>query len=478
MEAHSNPHSMHTLKIDDGVKMMAFILLISQFFFLNGIFLFLSMLVFYIGFYYLQHPYKPAVFTIIFFYHFLQIIGGVWQATYLDRDLDFRSPNMTLATIMSLLGLLIMFAPIIYYQYKIPPMSIEILKKHANRLSLNKTFYAYVVYFFISNSLNEVRFLLPGYTQVIISIVNLKWFLFLLFGIQAVLKKQRKREFYFFILLEFIIGFYSFFSDFKTVIFFVIVLYMMMFRVFSSKRFFIGLGGFIIIFLGATIWTTIKVEYRRFLNKGSASQNVEVSQNEALSKLYEISNLQGRQITSSATEKFLDRLQGTYHLAKTMDMVPAVIPYQFGNNWGETFTYVFTPRLLNPDKEQLNSSEKATKYTGIKYAGREQGSAFSLGYFADCYIDFGIVGMFVLLFLIGLLFGYSYYYFVRSSSHNFVFNFAVVCALYMRFFAFEMDSVFFIGSLVTDLLTYTLMSMFLFPWLYRFLQAPPTDNPA
>jgi len=42
----------------------------------------------------------------------------------------------------------------------------------------------------------------------------------------------------------------------------------------------------------------------------------------------------------------------------------------------------------------------------------------------------------------------------------------------MRFFAFEMDSVFFIGSLFTDLLAYFLLSKFFFPWLYRSLLAP------
>jgi hypothetical protein len=41
--------------------------------------------------------------------------------------------------------------------------------------------------------------------------------------------------------------------------------------------------------------------------------------------------------------------------------------------------------------------------------------------------------------------------------------------LYMRYFGFEMDSVFFTGSLFTDLIIYFLLSKFFFPWLYRFL---------
>ena len=426
----------------------------------------------YAGIYYLQQPYKSSVFSIIFFYHFLQIIAGIWQATYLGKDINYRSGNMGLATITSLVSLMVMFAPIIYYQNKLPRLSFATLKNHADKLSLNKTLYAYVIAFLISGVLSPIRFLLPGYTQIIITVVNLKWFFFLLFGFQCLLKNKRKKEFYFFVGIEFLLGFYSFFSDFKTVVFFVAVLYLTMLTMISIKKLLIGCGVFIIVFFGATIWTTVKVEYRQFLNKGSASQNVEVSQNEALTKLYEITNSQGKSITSSATGKFLDRLQATYHLAKTMDIVPDIIPYQNGKNWGETFAFVFTPRLFNPDKGELNTSEKASKYTGIKYAGLEQGTSFSLGYFGDCYIDFGLLGMAIGLFLIGLLFGVTYYYFLRNSSPNLIFNYSVVCALFMRFFAFEMDSVFFIGNLFTDLLTYFLLVQFFFPWLYRFLLEP------
>lgn len=468
---------LNKIKIEEGVKFFLIFLLISQLFLINGYYLFICTLVLYFGIYYLQQQYKPAVFTIIFIYHFLQIISGVWQASYLGNDINYRSDNMGLATIISLLGLIIMFLPVIYYQSKIPPLNFQVLKEHAHKLSINKTYYVYLIAFFVTGFLNGIRFLLPGYTQFIISIISLKWFFFVLFGFQSLLKNKRKKEFYFFILLEFVLGFYSFFSDFKTVLFFVAVIYFTLLNRITIKRIVIATVITVIGFLGATIWTTIKVDYRKFLNKGSVSQNVEVSQNEALTKLYEITNTRGKKVTSSATEKLLDRLQGTFHLAKTMDRIPAIIPYQNGSNWGETFAYVFTPRLFNPDKAQLNSSEKASYYTGIKYAGRDQGTAFSLGYFADSYIDFGIYGMLIALFFIGLLFGYTYFYFLRNSSSNYIFNYSVVCALYMRFFAFEMDSIFFIGNLFTDLITYFLLSKFFFPWLYNFLLAPKgTDS--
>lgn len=460
---------MNKIKIDGGVRLILALLLVGQLFFPNGIYMFAAVVCLYIGIYYLQKPYKPAVFTMIFFYHFLQIFAGICLAIYLGKDINYRSENMGFATALSLIGLIIMFVPIFYYQNKIPDINIAILKKHADKLSINKTFYVYIIAFFLSGSLNAVRFLLEGYTQIIISVVYLKWFLFLLFGFQCVLKNRRKGEFYFFIALEFIMGFYSFFSDFKTVLFFVAALYISLINRMTIQKFITGAVIGIFVFFGGTIWTTVKVEYRSFLNKGAVSQNVSVSQNEALSKLYEITNSQEKKATSSATEKFLDRLQATYNFSKAIDRVPAILPYQNGRNWTETFEFIFTPRLLNPNKPQLDASKKASKYTGLNYAGIAQGTSFSLGYFADCYIDFGPYGMMIILFLIGCLFGITYYYYLRNLSKNFIFNYSLVCALYMRYFALEMDNTFFIGSLITDLLTYFLLSKFFFPWLYKTL---------
>ena len=461
------------LKLDESVKGILFLILICQIFFLNGVYLAACTLTLYIGVYYLQRPFTASVFTIIFLYHLVQIFAGVWIANYLENDINYRSENMGSATIMSLVGLLVMFMPIMYFQEKIPNINLETLKKHANQFSINKTFYAYVTAFFVLGFLNSIRWALYGYTQFIISIVLLKWFFFLLFGFQCVLKNRRIKEFYFFVLVEIMLGFISFFSEFKTVFFFLIALYAVLIYRVTIRQFLISvaLGAAALSF--GIFWTGIKVEYRTFISKGEeASQKVEVSQNDALAKLYELTNTKGSEAFSSSTFKFLDRLQGTYNLAKAMDMVPQKIPFQNGSNWGETFAFIFTPRFLNPNKSTLDASVKASKYTGIQYAGITRGTSFSLGYFADSYVDFGSFGMLFVLLGIGLLYGLSYNYFLRNSSPNYIFNYAIVSALYMRFFAFEMDNIFFIGGLITDIMMYFLLSKFFFPWLYRMLLAP------
>ena len=132
--------------------------------------------------YNLQLPYKPSVFTLIFIYHFLQVSAGVWLSNYLGVDINFRSPNIGTATIVSYIGLVIMFLPIIYYQKKIPPVNKAELVRLASNISIRKVFIAYIILYFVTNSLSAVAFRIDWLTQIILALVNLKWVIFLFFG--------------------------------------------------------------------------------------------------------------------------------------------------------------------------------------------------------------------------------------------------------------------------------------------------------
>ncbi len=458
---------------DDATKGFLIILLISQLFFTNGIILFAGLVIFFILINILQQPYKPSVFTVMLFYHFLQISAGVWESNYLDKDINYRSESTEYATIACYIGLLFLFLPIAYYQNKIPALSLQQLKKHADRISLDKTFRVYLISFFAINALTGIAFLVPSLTQIIFSLANIKWFLFLLFGFQSILKNRKRKEFYIFCALEFAMGFYSYFSEFKTIIFYILIMFLSLLNVVRFNKIIVFSFCLVFVFLGGVFWTSIKGEYRSFINKGSKSQTVQVEKGEALTKLLELSEKQNNNSFNDAVENFLDRLQYTYHIAKTMDRVPAIIPHQNGNNWGNTLMFVLTPRLINPNKGTYDASIKASKYTGVQYSGVKRGVSVSLGYFADGYIDFGYVGMFIPILILGLIYGSSYFYFVKNSSNNFVFNYAVVGAIFMELFAFESDNIFVIGRLYVNLLVFFLLKKFLFPKLINYIKIIP-----
>ncbi|RYE28567.1 MAG: hypothetical protein EOP48_33340 [Sphingobacteriales bacterium] len=198
-----------------------------------------------------------------------------------------------------------------------------------------------------------------------------------------------------------------------------------------------------------------------------------VSNEDALNKLIDLAGSTSEVENSDATYSFLDRIQYTYHLAKTMDQVPAILPHENGGNIRNSIEFVLIPRILNPNKPRLEATTKTKKYTGLAYLGYEQGVSFSLGYFADCYIDFGYYGMMFPLLILGFILGSSYFYFVRRSSKNLLFNYAVVGAMFMEFTAFEMDGTYFLGRLYATLVTFFLLKLFFFPWLFRYLKANP-----
>lgn len=460
------------IKYNDVAQGFLVLLLFAQLFFFNGIYLFIGALVFGFVLYNLQLPYKPSVFTIIFLYHFLQVSAGVWLSNYLGVDINFRSANLGTATIVSYIGLVILFLPIIYYQKKIPPVNKAELVRLASNISIRKVFIAYIILYFVTNSLSAVAFRIEWLTQIILALVNLKWVIFLFFGFVSVLKREMQKIFILAIALEFISGFFSFFSDFKMVIFFVTFVLLTFVTEVKFKNLFVAILGVLLAAYLGIFWTSIKGEYRKFLNQGTRTQKVQVTQEEALNKLVDLVQ-QGREDSENdPAAGFLDRLQYTFHLAKTMDNVPATIPFQQGSNWGESIAFVFTPRVLNPEKPRFEATVKTRKYTGLAYAGAKQGASFSLGYFADSYIDFGLVGMFFPIVLIGFAFGSIYFYFIKNASKNYLLNICVVGALFMEFTAFEADGTRLLGRIYIYTLTFYLLKIFFFPWFLRQVSIP------
>jgi hypothetical protein len=461
---------------DEFTKLSIVGLVVVQLALANGLYLFLCYAVLFFLMYHLSQPYKPAIFTVVAINHMVQILPGIWLANYLDKDLNYRAIYTERATILSLIGLIFLFAPLMYQQNKIKRLSLNEFKVQASRLSTNRTLNCYLIALAITTVLTGVAFLYAGFTQIILSVVKIKWFFFLLFGYLVFLKKEKKMVFYLLVAFEFFSGFYSFFSEFKTVIYYLAVLLLGFVSTINFKQLAIGaIGLFCLVFLGL-MWTSVKNDYRAFLNKGEAKQVTSVSQDDALEKLLELSNESQEKGTEGSTKAFLERLQYTYHFAKALERVPEVIPFQNGANWLDNIEFATTPRFLNPDKPVIDNSAKTTKYTGIRYLGTKQGVSFSLGYFAEFYIDFGqYLMMFGILFL-GFVYAKLYKYFLTSSSDNPIFNYALVGAFFFEFANFEIDGTFLTGRLFASIVTFFALTYFFGRPLLNYISVKNSDN--
>ena len=456
------------VSVDKNTKYFLFCLFISLFFFDNSIYFVVGFALIAFVLNQLYYSYKPTIFILLFLYHFVQIISGIILVDFLGIDIGYRTQLLGTATIFSFLGLIALMIPIIYFQKKIPTLTFHQIKIFSQNLSVKRTLEIYIAMFFIVNLLSIIAFQYEGLTQIIFSFRNIKWFVFLLLGFQVILKKEMKVQFIVIVIIEFLLGLLSFFSDFKTIAFYLFILIIFFVTKVNFKQVLILLFSLIILLFLGIKWTSVKGEYRSYLNKGTQTQTVRVEQNQAFDKLLELTDKETDFNKSAA--QFFDRIQYTFHLAKTMERIPSVLPYENGDNISSILSYVTTPRYFNPNKEVIKTSAKATKYTGIAYLGSESGVSFSLGYFADCYIDFGYIGMLLPLLVLGFIYGLSYFYFATKSTDNLLINFALVGALYIEFIAFESDGVYLMGRLFSNLLTFFLFKQFLLPWVYNYIK--------
>src|SRR4029077_17601492 len=120
----------------------------------------------------------------------------------------------------------------------------------------------------------------------------------------------------------------------------------------------------------------------------------------------------------SGVDTLARRAEYTQFFGFVTENVPTYIPYDDGGIWGGAVYHVITPRLFYPDKAEIAADIENTKlYTGLKFSGSGIATEIPLGYMAESYIDFGPIGMFVPIFLLGLLLGYEYRYFASRRSY-------------------------------------------------------------
>ena len=109
-------------------------------------------------------------------------------------------------------------------------------------------------------------------------------------------------------------------------------------------------------------------------------------------------------------ENLLERISYIDFLAATMERVPKVIPHEGGTRLGEAVWHVLTPRILFPDKPEPPSDTQVTAYyTNLPNAVfASANTSISIGYLGELYIDFGVAGALLAVFLMGLIFGRCY----------------------------------------------------------------------
>ena len=175
---------------------------------------------------------------------------------------------------------------------------------------------------------------------------------------------------------------------------------------------------------------------------------------------------------AEAVENLVLRIGYMDLFALTIENVPDNVPFEHGALWGGTILHVLKPRVLFPDKEAIDDSAETRKYTGQEVAGEEQGTSIGLGYLTQSYIDFGVPGMFVPVFLLGVFYGLIYRYFVFHGPSP-ALGFAMACAiLVFGAYTIETSNLKLVGGNLMGFLFFALVRRFLGPAFLAWVRSP------
>ena len=273
-----------------------------------------------------------------------------------------------------------------------------------------KIFQVYIIVSIVISLSQFAIWAFPNLVQYFFFFFYIKWGFFLLTFI-SVFKRAPDLKIFLFVVIgiEFVLGLSSFFaSNFTTILLFSLIAYSAVNKKISYQKatLFVILGA--LLFHLAVLWTASKKDYRNYLNQGQRSQAVSVSREAARDKLLELIVKVDDRTYNIAIEDMVNRIGYIQYFAAAIRFVPAKIPFENGKVYWNAISHYLVPRFINPDKEILDDSKHTNKYTGLGVSGRVQATSFSLGSFADAYIDFGPIFMFVPIFLFGYLIGFFF----------------------------------------------------------------------
>jgi len=465
---------MRAIKIYPKTIMMLMFMIVSSVVVNNGLLNFLALMVLWFGIRLLWQPQVSPVFSFIFFYSWIQASIRIFQANILNLEisaLPVMGGDVYSASALSLFGLAMLASGMRVGLGRTNSFRrSELVSELESRPPLF-WFYCYAVALAIALILQIFTFVVPGLSQPIIALANLKWAFFWLFTHVAFSKTGIIRWLWVFaFFLEFLMGIGGFFSSFKTVIFFTILgLLSSGVRINGWRISALAILGALLITLGVA-WTAIKGEQRRFLNQGLASQEVVVSFQDSIENIFKLVNNLNASIMADASITLIDRITYVELFGNVLEIVPSQMPYEKGNLWGDAIARPFMPRIFFPEKSIIDESLRSSEYTGRKFLGIDQGTQVSLGYIADSYIDFGPWLMMLPILAVGWFVGRYYRWMVSLQCCRGAIGVGLSTATLLQMSSIEISNTKLFGGLVVGMLMSWLVARWIVPMFYSPLK--------
>jgi len=406
----------------------------------------------------------PPVILLCLIFQWLQASTKILQANILEQTLSFYNESQMAfnSVLYSLLGVVVLALGTHLIIRK--TAHVNLFKANNIPINLNKAFRLFFIFFIASAGLSLMVFVVPGLTQILLSVTYLKWVVYSLLFLTILQRREKYPYLFIIFFIELLYNSLGFYSNFKEVLLVTFILMGTFVKKVAPIQFLLGLIIVFVTFNMFTIWTGIKGDYRFFL-----LQDTEAGFTEKISKISTLyDNFDDYE---AAVEQGLDRLSYTNMLMYCMETVPDEVPHEKGKLWASAVSHVLMPRILFPTKRVLNDSEKANAYTGRSWTGVEKGTSISIGYVSESYVDFGKFGMFIPIFILGLLVGLIYNFFLSANYPPIILFSIVIPAIYFtKFNLLENSNDKLLGAMIMNFIVFSIFMRYGLKPILRYLQ--------
>ena len=398
--------------------------------------------------------------------------GAIFQKPLSDLSI-YKSDTLVYATWLAVISQ-VFYLLGIYLPLKtlvVPQMGK--LQLVLSRYDGKKLFTAYIAYSFFTAILTPLLLGVSG-GQMLMGFVYFKWVFLTFLIIHTSVIPSNTKYVLIFVGFEILLSFSGFWASFKDYILVAIGAFFTLNRKISAKALFATLLTLVITFFIFVVWSASKGKYRAFLTGGERSQNVvQRDQLNNIAVLWDIvsEDFSPENISASferGRDALVYRISYVEYFALALKQVPTFLPHENGQLLQDALEHVLKPRILFPDKKVIYDSDLTSKYTGISFAGRDEGTSFSLGSVPEAYIDFGPVYMFIPIFFFGLLFGWMYKT-LLLKGYNIVWGICYSAPIFQYAWMFPVPGTKLLGWSITYFVNFYLINRYLVKYLDTWL---------
>ena len=384
----------------------------------------------------LWRPGETPILPFIFVYQWLQASLGLFYANWRGLNIDqlfIFGGNTQLAVVLCLAGLFSLAAGMRLGAGRSFSGEVELARRTAQEQPQSRFILLYVAALVIATVAQSFALVLPGLSQPLVALADFKWAAFFILTFATFVRRDSSRILWCAaFLIELAMSFGGYYSSFKFVFLFTLTaLVAAHIRLTVRKTLVLAFFGTVLITFGL-VWTAVKVEYRSFVSGGQVSQAVVVDYSQSVEKIIDlVSTLDDKKMDKAATD-LIERITYVDYFAAVLTYVPSIVPHEDGALWLDAIIRPFMPRLFFPEKEIIDDSTLTNKYIGFHVAGMEQATTITIGYMGESYIDFGMFGMMVPIFALGLLLGLIYRWLMLHRNSHGIFGMGLSTAVIME----------------------------------------------